>query len=122
MSTATIQIRKDARAALRESAGRVAAAVQGAGESGGATFTFSSAEQLFRALSPKRWALLEGLQALGPSSLRGLARSLGRDVKRVHDDVAALIDLGLIERDDAGQIRVPFDTIRVDCRLGVHAA
>ena len=72
---------------------------------------------MFRVLSPKRWELLERLQSLGPSSLRGLARSLERDVKRVHEDVAALIVVGLIEKTEHGQIHVPFEVIEADFEL-----
>ena len=80
-------------------------------------FTFESPAALFRVLSPKRWELLERLQSLGPSSLRGLARSLERDVKRVHEDVAALIEVGLIEKTEQGQIHVPFEVIEADFKL-----
>jgi predicted transcriptional regulator len=82
-----------------------------------ATFTFSSPTQLFSVISPKRWELIEHLQKLGPSSIRGLARSLERDVRRVHDDVAALIEWGIIERDDNGKVLVPFDVIHADFDL-----
>ena len=61
--------------------------------------------------------LLERLQSLGPSSLRGLARSLERDVKRVHEDVAALIQVGLIEKTEHGRIHVPFEVIEADFEL-----
>jgi predicted transcriptional regulator len=83
--------------------------------------TFSSAAQLFRTLSPKRWELIECLQRVGATSLRGLARELGRDVKRVHEDVHILIDLGLIERTESGQICVPFEKIRIKCDLSAAA-
>jgi len=76
-----------------------------------ATFTFSSPSQLFSVISPKRWELIERLQALGPSSIRGLARALDRDVKRVHEDVAALCDWGIIERTEGNKVCVPFDVI-----------
>lgn len=84
--------------------------------------TFESPAQLFSVLSPKRWDLVEHLQRLGPSSLRGLARSLERDVKRVHEDVALLIDWGLVERNEAGLLRVPYDEIEADFVLKASAA
>ncbi|MDH4412852.1 MAG: transcriptional regulator [Rhizobium sp.] len=84
--------------------------------------TFSSAAQLFSVISPKRWELIEGLQRLGPSTIRGLARALGRDVKRVHEDVSTLIDWGLIERDETGRVAVPFDEIEADFVLKGAAA
>jgi predicted transcriptional regulator len=76
-----------------------------------ATFSFSSPAQLFSVISPKRWELIERLQKIGPESVRGLARSLGRDVKRVHDDVTSLIDWGIIERTEQGKVCVPYDVI-----------
>lgn len=82
-----------------------------------ATFTFSSPAQLFSVISPKRWELIERLQKIGPSSLRGLARSLERDVKRVHEDVASLIDWGIVERKEDGRIWVPYDVIHADFDL-----
>lgn len=78
----------------------------------GEYFEFESPAALFRTLSPKRWELVEALQGFGPVSLRELARKLGRDVKRVHEDVHLLIGVGLIERTDEGKFCVPFDEIR----------
>jgi predicted transcriptional regulator len=82
-----------------------------------AIFTFSTPAQLFTVISPKRWELIEKLQHLGPSTIRGLARSLERDVKRVHDDVTALIEWGLVERDDDGLVRVPYRVIHAEFDL-----
>ncbi len=62
-------------------------------------------------ISPKRWQLIERLQHLGPSTVRGLARALDRDVKRVHDDVMAMMQWGLVERNDEGLVHVPFSVI-----------
>lgn len=54
---------------------------------------------------------------LGATSVRGLARELGRDVKRVHEDVAVLIEVGLIEKTDSGKIHVPYAVIETDFAL-----
>lgn len=82
-----------------------------------ATFAFSSPAQLFSVISPKRWELIEHLQKIGPASVRGLARSLGRDVKRVHEDVTGLVEWGIIERTDDGKVSVPYDVIHADFDL-----
>jgi predicted transcriptional regulator len=87
------------------------------GKSSAHVFTFESPSALFRVLTPKRWEILERLQQLGPSSLRGLARSLERDVKRVHEDVAALIEVGLVQKTERGRIHVPFTVIEADFQL-----
>ena len=52
-------------------------------------------------ISDQRVALLEALFRSGNApSIRALARTLDRDYRRVHDDVRALIDVGLIRRQD----------------------
>ena len=110
MREAIIQIRNGDEQILAESGSRFKQ-VWNSGEAAPALFTFSSPAQLFSVISPKRWALIEHLQHMGTMSIRGLARSLGRDVKRVHEDVIALIEWGLIERDGDGPVCVPFDVI-----------
>lgn len=126
MRRAVIQIRTEADeiAAISAMGQRFSDAWNRAGEIRDAPFilTFSSASQLFSVISPKRWELIEGLQGLGPSSIRGLARALGRDVKRVHEDVSTLMDWGLIEKDETGRVAVPFDEIEADFILKGAAA
>ena len=46
-----------------------------------------------------------------------LARRLGRDVKRVHEDAATLVELGLIERTASGGLVCPYSDIHVDMHL-----
>lgn len=87
----------------------------------GEQLTFESVEGLHRTLTPNRWALVRTLQAEGPLAVRELARRLGRDVKRVHEDVAKLKELGLVE-DAAGGVWVPYDEIRAELTLKRPAA
>lgn len=82
---------------------------------------FESPAALFRVLTPKRWELVEGLQARGPLGVRALARALGRDVKRVHEDVKALAEYGLVEKDAEGKWVVPYGEIRADFALRAAA-
>jgi predicted transcriptional regulator len=49
--------------------------------------------------------------------VRGLARSLERDVKRVHEDVTALCEFGLVEKTERGKVHVPFAVIEADFAL-----
>lgn len=120
MRTATIQIRRDDESVLRD-AGSAFVNAWNTGASKSDLFTFSSPSQLFSVLSPRRWTLIERLQRLGASSLRGLARDLGRDVKRVHEDVAVLLDWGLIERTEDRKLIVPFSVIHADFDLSAAA-
>ena len=110
MNEAIIRIGSGDDAILDDSAIRFKNAWK-SGKSGPAVFTFSSPAQLFSVISPKRWELIERLQHLGPSTIRGLARSLERDVKRVHEDVMAMIEWGIVERDLDGKVCVPFEVI-----------
>lgn len=82
----------------------------------GEYITFDSLEMLLATLTSRRWALLGTLQAGGKMSLRELARRSGRDVKRVHQDVHKLIEIGLIEQ-DVGGVFVPFDEIRAEFEM-----
>ncbi len=49
--------------------------------------------------------------------MRELARLVGRDVKRVHEDVVALAGLGLLERTDAGGVVCPYESLHIDMHL-----
>ena len=82
---------------------------------------FESPAALFQVLTPKRWKLVEGLQAQGPLGARALARALGRDVKRVHEDVKVLAEYRLLEKDAEGKWLVPFGEIRADFALRAAA-
>jgi predicted transcriptional regulator len=50
-------------------------------------------------------------------TIREAARRVGRDVKGVHGDVHALLDAGLLDRNENGRIVFPFDAVRVDFTL-----
>jgi len=81
---------------------------------------FESARLLFSHLSGARMELLDRLRRQGACSVYALAKSAGRNYSNVHRDVAALEELGLIERTDAGAVFVPFDSVEI--RLGLAQA
>ena len=91
-----------------------------AGKSQGSRISFSTPELLFKLLTAKRWELLRSLCGAGLVSIREAARRVHRDVKAVHGDVHALLDVGLLQMTDQGRIVFPFDAIRIDVML--HAA
>jgi predicted transcriptional regulator len=72
---------------------------------------------LLKALTPARWDLVARLREKGPLSVRALAKTLQRDYKNVHTDVAQLTQLGLIERTGDSLVRVPWDAVRAELRL-----
>lgn len=120
MKTAIIRIRRNTAAALADMGEQFAKAWH-EGESDTDTFEFESPKALFSVLTPKRWELIERLQRLGEISLRGLARALERDVKRVHEDAAVLLDWGIIQRTSNGKLHVPYDTIHTEFDLRAAA-
>jgi predicted transcriptional regulator len=78
---------------------------------------FPDLETLLRTLTSQRLALLKTLYAVGPSSIRALAKALGRDYKNVHTDVQALQHVGLITRQRDGRRLVPWTRIIAEFRL-----
>lgn len=122
MKVALIQIRPDEDAAFNEEIERAKEAMRtGIPSDPLATFTFSSATQMMSVFTAKRFELISQLQKLGPSSVRSLTRALKRDVRRVHDDVAVLLEWGIVERDQAGKIFVPYDVVRIDAEVRAAA-
>lgn len=87
----------------------------------GETLNFESAAAFFGRLTERRWDIVRALQGAGPLAVRELARRVGRDVKRVHEDVVALAELGLVEREESGAVVCPFVDIHVDMHLRVAA-
>ncbi len=82
-----------------------------------AVLSFADLPLLLKSLTPARWALLAQLKHSGPVSVYALAKSLGRDYKNVHTEVARLVELGLIERRGAAQVAVSWDAVRVELKL-----
>ena len=54
-------------------------------------------------------------------SIRALSRALGRDDKRVHADVRALVTAGLIDQEQ-GILRTDFDDIQTSIKIRKSAA
>ena len=110
--TLMITMTDDWRSALR-TAGQLATARSYQGE----VLNFETAGSFFGKLTERRWALVHALQGQGPMPVREVARRVGRDVRRVHDDIQALTELGLVERTEDGGVECPFETVHIDMRL-----
>lgn len=108
----TITLQPDWRAALRSAGTRAAKATYQ-----GERLNFESPGIFFSRLSEKRWALIRALQGQGEMAIRELARQVGRDVKRVHEDVQVLAELGLLERAEGGGVVCPFAEVHIDMHL-----
>jgi predicted transcriptional regulator len=72
---------------------------------------FGSLRELFSAITEKRLELLRFVAVNEGLNTRQLAQELGRDYKNVHTDVADLVDLGLLDRDEQGHLSAPYDEI-----------
>src|SRR5271169_5579939 len=70
---------------------------------------FTDAANLLSTLSEKRMELLMFLHQAGSSTIRQLAKNLGRDYSVVHGDVKTLLELGLLATDEENKIFVPWD-------------
>jgi predicted transcriptional regulator len=108
----TITLQQDWKSALRAAA---KASTHNAYQ--GEVLNFESPAQFFSQLTDKRWDLVRSAQGKGPLSIRELARLAGRDVKRVHEDVVVLTQLGLLERTQEAGVVCPFASMHIDMYL-----
>jgi predicted transcriptional regulator len=110
--TLTIALQPDWRAALRQAA-KKAQATRYQGE----TLNFETPASFFGRLTERRWAIVTALLGQGTLAVRELARRVGRDVKRVHEDVQVLAELGLVERDETGGVLCPYADVHIDMHV-----
>ena len=108
----TITLQPDWKGALRA----VAQTAQ-ADEYQGEILNFESPGHFFGQLSEKRWEIIRTAQGKGEISVRELARAVSRDVKRVHEDVVLLSELGLLERTASGGVLCPYASMHIDMHL-----
>jgi predicted transcriptional regulator len=113
MSTVTLGI--DDREA---SSSRFVAAMKG--ESQGAYITFASADLLFQTLTQRRWNILRSMTGAGPLSVQEIARRTGHAARTAQRDVKALLNVGVLERNDDGTIEFPYDAVHVDFMLNAN--
>ena len=78
---------------------------------------FASVDLLHRICAPKRLAILRAMAGEGPLPVREVARRVGRDVKAVHRDMAALVNAGLLDRGEGGRMSFPYDGVRMEVDL-----
>lgn len=78
--------------------------------------SFETWETMVRVLSPKRLELLRHVHRDPAKNIRVLAQALGRNYRRVHEDVEALEAAGLLDRDKEG-LRAEYDAFDVAMRV-----
>lgn len=99
MAKVELQVGQDLRTVLNEVGTIWKAAEAGIPQEGTSRLCFVDWDALCAVLTPKRYEVIRQLRREPAAGIRALARTLERDVKRVHEDVAALEELGLIHRD-----------------------
>ena len=77
---------------------------------------FESWEGLSAVMTGERYRMLRHLHGHPEASVSSLARSLGRQFRRVHGDVVALEGAGLVDRSEGG-VRATADRIRAEIVL-----
>lgn len=75
------------------------------------TVTFSSWSTLAAVMTDRRHEIIRLLRATPLASVKAISRAVGRDYKRVYEDVKALEAAGLIDHED-GQYKVGYDEIQ----------
>lgn len=108
----TITLQPDWKGALR-----AAVQVAKAGIYQGEVLNFETPAQFFGQLTEKRWDIVRAAQGKGELSVRELARMVDRDVKRVHEDIVILAELGLLERTESGGVECPYTSMHIDMYL-----
>jgi predicted transcriptional regulator len=80
--------------------------------------SFANWDTMVRVLSPKRIELLRHVHQHPAKNIRDLAKALGRDYRRVHEDVEALEAAGLLDRGKEG-VRADYDAFDVRMRVAL---
>ena len=82
-----------------------------------ARISFATPELLWKVLTAKRWEILKAMCGAGPVTVREVARRVGRDVKSVHSDLAALQRAGVLDKTEQGQVVFPYESVKVEFLL-----
>jgi len=114
--TLTITLDDDWKRVLRQAGARAQVGIE-TGQYQGETLNFPSTALFFSRLNPNRWRMVNHLLGGKTVGVRALARQLGRDVRRVHEDAAVLVELGLLEKNEVGALCCPYGSIHIDMML-----
>ena len=79
---------------------------------------FASFDLFAHVMTPRRLELLRHVHRHPPRSVRALSIALGRDYRRVHADVDALVNAGLLDRDGTA-LRADYDIVRMETSIAL---
>jgi predicted transcriptional regulator len=117
MARTEIDVGRDLRAAAADVAEAWTRAASGEAVAATDRILVRDWDALCAVLTPRRYELLRHLRRSPESGVRPLARALGRDVRRVHEDVVALAELGLVTRWEDGRLSSEVDEIASTIRV-----
>ena len=80
--------------------------------------SFATWETMVRVLSPKRLELLRHVHQNPAKNIRALSQAIGRNYRRVYEDVEALAAAGLLNRDKEG-LRAEYASFDVAMRIAL---
>ncbi|NCB43487.1 MAG: hypothetical protein EOM59_12845 [Clostridia bacterium] len=78
---------------------------------------FSNVANMLALFTPKRWELIETLSSSEGMSINALANLLKRNYKNVHTDVSALIEWGILQKNEKNRVFVPYSEFVFDVKL-----
>lgn len=78
---------------------------------------FGSLREFYLAITDDRLALIRFVATHRGCKIDRIASGLGRPTQSVHSDLEALLDLGLLEKAQGGELIAPFDEIRIHGRI-----
>ena len=84
-----------------------------------ARINFADEKTMFTMLNGIRFDVLTFVADHHPKSINAIATGLGRGYRRVHEDVQALLNLGLIDRQDDGSLSVGFNPETLSIEVAV---
>ncbi len=79
--------------------------------------SFADGAHLLAEFTPVRLRLIEALKSSGPVTIYALAKRLKRNYSNVHQDIARLMEHGLVAKDKAGRVFVPWADIQIRLTL-----
>jgi predicted transcriptional regulator len=79
---------------------------------------FETFELFAHIMTPRQLELLRHVHRHPPRSVRALSIALGRDYRRVPEDVEALVNAGLLDRDGTAP-RADYDTVRTETSIAL---
>ncbi|KQT45619.1 hypothetical protein ASG52_15850 [Methylobacterium sp. Leaf456] len=115
--TIETEVGRDLRAVAADVAEARKAAQDGQAVAGDGRIVVRDRSALYAVMTPKRSELLRHLRRTPESGVRAPARALNRDVRRVHEDVTTLAELGLVLRGEGGRLSREIDAITSTIRI-----